>query len=73
MQVLQADEDSVMVSYSVPGFLQKPGATVKVVGCYSAYSAYDRAWRKPNPNSISVMTHIPSTYFTFVPRHQARH
>jgi hypothetical protein len=54
MQVVQAGEDSIKVSYSVPGFLQQPGATVKLAGCYSPYSFYDRPWRSPNKANIMV-------------------
>lgn len=48
-----------MVSYSVPDFLQKPNATVSIVACFSAYSQFDRAWRKGNPNNLAVSHPIP--------------
>lgn len=51
---LQAEEGSVMVSYSVPAFLQKPNATVSIVACFSTFSQYDRAWRKGNPLNLAV-------------------
>jgi len=48
-----------MVSYSVPDFLQKPNATVSVVACFSAYSQFDRAWRKGNPANLAVSHPTP--------------
>ncbi len=54
--MLQAAEDSVMVSYSFPAAVVKPGSYVSLTACYSATSGYDRAWRKPNPNDFTVRT-----------------
>ncbi|CAL8471674.1 g11216 [Coccomyxa elongata] len=53
-QTVKAEEDAVMVSYSVPAFLQKPNATVSIVACFSAFSQYDRAWRKGNPLNLAA-------------------
>ncbi|EIE21840.1 hypothetical protein COCSUDRAFT_47957 [Coccomyxa subellipsoidea C-169] len=51
---VQAEEGVVMVSYSVPDFLQKPNATVSIVACFSTFSQYDRAWRKGNPLNLAA-------------------
>ena len=59
MFVLQAAEDSVMVSYSFPAAVVKPGSYVSLVACYSMTSSYDRAWRKPNPNDFTVPSSHP--------------
>ncbi len=57
--LLQAEEGVVMVSYSVPDFLQKPNATVSIVACFSTFSQYDRAWRKGNPLNLAVSHPFP--------------
>lgn len=54
MLVLQADEDSLMVSYSFPPAVVKQGSYASLVACYSTESGYDRAWRKPNPTDFTV-------------------
>ena len=46
----------MMVSYSFPAAVVKPGSYVSLTACYSATSGYDRAWRKPNPNDFTVWT-----------------
>ena len=63
---LQAAEDSVMVSYSFPAAVVKPGSYASLTACYSATSGYDRAWRKPNPNDFTVLPHTPHTLFTSI-------
>ena len=38
----------------------KPGSYVSLTACYSNFSTFDRAWRKPNAMDFTVSARSPT-------------
>jgi hypothetical protein len=60
--VLQAAQDSLMASYSIPPAITAKLANftaVSTYACYSPNSFYDRAWRAPNKLNLAVRLPLP--------------
>ncbi len=67
--VLQAAQDSLMASYSIPPAITAKLANftaVSTYACYSSNSYYDRAWRAPNKANLAVRA--PPSHARSMPR-----